>query len=72
MRNKDDIRADQMEALPHSVKLTYSRAFAGSKARAIVAKCLECCCNDRDEVRNCQVYTCPLYEVRPYQRKGGE
>ena len=69
MRNKDAIRSDQLSNLPESVKATYLKAFKGSKATAIKAKCLECCCNDRSEVRDCVVYTCPLFEVRPYQVK---
>ncbi len=32
--------------------------------KAIRAKCLECSCGSPDEVRNCQVKTCPLWEYR--------
>ena len=67
MRTKEAIRAEQMSALPVSVKGMYKKAFLGSKATAIKAKCLECSCNQREEIRLCDIYTCPLYEVRPYQ-----
>lgn len=72
MRNKDEIRAEQIDRLSISVKGIYQRAFSGSKASSVKAKCLECCCDDRAEVRDCQVYTCPLFEVRPYQVKKGD
>ena len=32
--------------------------------KAIRAKCLDCSCGSFDEVRNCQVTSCPLYEYR--------
>ena len=67
--NKDESRAKQLSELPKSVKGIYSKAFKRSKANAVKAKCLECVCNIREEVRLCIVYTCPLYEVRPYQEK---
>ena len=67
MKNKDEIRVNQKNNLPKSVEGIYAKAFKGSKANAIKAKCLECCCNIREEIRMCEVYTCPLYEVRPYK-----
>ena len=36
------------------------------KSRAIKAKCLDCCCFDRDEVKNCKAELCPLWHYRPY------
>jgi hypothetical protein len=38
-----------------------------SKALAVKAKCLDCCCWDTVEIKNCQAVTCPLWRVRPYQ-----
>jgi hypothetical protein len=34
---------------------------------AIKTKCLACCNFDREEVKLCAVYTCPLNPYRPYQ-----
>ncbi len=40
-----------------------------SKARAVKAKCLECGNWQIKEVIHCQVFECPLWRVRPYQKK---
>ena len=32
-----------------------------SATEAIYAKCLDCCCNDLTEVKNCPITKCPLY-----------
>ena len=32
--------------------------------KAIKAKCLDCCCGQMSEVRNCLVISCPLYNFR--------
>lgn len=57
------------ESKPQSTQGLYSKAFNGSKANAIKAKCLDCTCDTREEIRECPVYTCPLWPVRPYQVK---
>lgn len=36
---------------------------------AINAKCVECCCGSKAEVRRCEIETCPLWPVRPFQKK---
>ena len=33
-------------------------------SKAIKAKCLDCCCGQMSEVRNCLVISCPLYNFR--------
>ena len=45
------------------------KVYYGKKSfiRAIKAKCLDCCCWQREEVRNCQSYACPLWNLRPFQ-----
>jgi hypothetical protein len=56
----------------HSPKLypLFLRVYANrnSKAAAIKAKCLDCCCYQRKEVELCTVVACPLWHVRPYQK----
>lgn len=32
--------------------------------KAIRAKCIDCCCGQRQEVRECSVTKCPLWEYR--------
>jgi len=35
-----------------------------SPIKAIRAKCLDCCCDQRDEVKLCPATTCPLWPFR--------
>ena len=35
-----------------------------SRAKAIKAKCLDCCCGQYKEVKHCPATTCPLYPFR--------
>ncbi len=36
--------------------------------KAIRAKCIDCCCGDRKEVRECSIKNCPLYPYRMGKR----
>ena len=36
---------------------------------SVNAKCWDCCCGQRSEITNCTSEDCPLFVVRPYQRK---
>lgn len=54
---------------PQSVTGFYLKAYSGSKANAVKAKCLDCTCDQREEIRDCRAFTCPLWKVRPYQVK---
>lgn len=35
-----------------------------TRAQAIRAKCLDCCCDYPPEVRNCEIKNCPLWIYR--------
>lgn len=35
-----------------------------TRGKAIRLKCLDCCCGNRAEVRNCPAETCPLFPYR--------
>lgn len=35
-----------------------------TRANAIRKKCLECCCGQRGEVKNCTIKNCPLWIYR--------
>lgn len=41
----------------------------GSLKAAVKLKCIECSNFQKDEIKNCQVFTCPLWPVRPYKTK---
>lgn len=40
--------------------------------KAIRAKCLDCCCGQMKEVRECNVIKCPLHEYRHGKRPKDE
>ena len=35
-----------------------------TRSQAIRAKCIDCCCGQKNEVRNCPMTTCPLWNYR--------
>ena len=69
MQEINDIRTRALGEVPESMKNFYKKAYAGGRAAAVKAKCLDCVCNVRAEIKNCTAYACPLWEVRPYQSK---
>ena len=54
---------------PDSVKKTLTQAFSGaaSPRAAIRAMCLTCVGYDREAIRDCTGYSCPLWHYRPFQ-----
>ncbi len=52
--------------IPKLYQANYCKAQT-SKAAALKAQCLNCTCRPREEVKNCTITTCPLYNHRPYQ-----
>lgn len=76
-----DARAEQRRAVviakriseaPESVKKALSQAFscAASPRAAIKAQCLQCVGYERDSIKNCTGYSCPLWCYRPFQGSG--
>ena len=48
----------------------YKRAYAGKSLKAaVIAKCLDCTCDQTVEIRLCPCAGCPLWTYRPYQDK---
>lgn len=45
-----------------SVKIVIPKTISFTKA--IKNKCLDCCCGTRTEVRDCEIYHCPLFPYR--------
>jgi hypothetical protein len=53
--------------IPEQYRGLYKKAMSGkSRTAGVKANCLECCCWQRSEARNCQITTCPLYPYNPY------
>lgn len=48
-------------------KKQYIKAMTTNSLRAAVnSKCLDCCCWQSNEVKECTSVECPLYNYRPY------
>jgi hypothetical protein len=66
-------RADRVAKVlaeaPLSARGILKRAFEGTGGRqnAIRAMCLACTGYDRETVRNCTGWSCPLWKWRPFQ-----
>ena len=54
---------------PASCQKLLTRAFSGvsSPRQAIKAQCLTCTGYDRETIKNCTGYSCPLWAYRPFQ-----
>jgi len=65
--NIEQMRAKHREQIPGKYQGTYDKAMSGkSRAKAVIAKCQDCCGWDASEVRRCPVPDCPLY---PYLKR---
>lgn len=54
--------------IPDEYQGIYERAMTGkARTAAVKAKCLDCCCWQRAEARDCKISTCPLYPYNPYR-----
>ena len=59
--------AKRRSDIPTAYRGTYDRAMSGnSRQAAMHAFCLECMGWQREEVRVCTSYACPLFPYRPY------
>jgi hypothetical protein len=61
-------RAGRLETVPPSARGHLIAAWTGncSPRRAIKANCLECVGFDRDAIRDCTAFACPLWNFRPF------
>ena len=50
----------------------FERVYTGKASPRLCIKvmCLQCCWMDEDAIRECSAPACPLWDFRPYQRKG--
>lgn len=63
----------QIERLPHVPPMyrgIFERVYEGQPGHALQvhAKCLDCCCYQRIDVKLCPATACPLWAIRPYQQ----
>jgi len=68
---KNEQRKDWRNNIPNlfhgSYRRLYDKAMTGKSLRATVdSKCLDCSCWQQAEIKKCAVFTCPLFEYRPY------
>ena len=67
-------RSERIEKIvscaPASAQKSLSEAFSGaaSPRAAIKAMCLTCVGYDRDAIKTCTGYSCPLWAYRPFQK----
>lgn len=59
------------ETVPKAHRYNWMLAYNGKLPikKANKLKCLDCSGYDRAEAANCQVRTCPLWHLRPFQKK---
>lgn len=69
---KNEIR-QHAETVPSRYRTNYLKSVSDnpSKAGSIRAKCLDCVGYEDapNRIRDCKVSLCPLWEIRPYQKK---
>lgn len=70
-RKIDEIRKRYYENIPSIHNGAYRKVWKKAiydrrLAAAVKAKCLDCCCWQAGEVKDCLCPACPLYESRPY------
>lgn len=67
-------RSAFVETVPalHRPALTrlWEQSAPKSRALAVKMKCMDCCCWQREEVRNCPAVTCALWDYRPFKVEG--
>ena len=62
-------RDNYLENVPVSMRGAVTKAWDGSKAMAVKAKCLQCKDFKRAEIGRCTDELCALHAVRPFQPK---
>lgn len=61
------VRSGELEPATRRDPLEKHKDDPKSRAKAIAAKCWDCTCQQREEIRNCVMTDCPLYNFRPYK-----
>ncbi len=63
VRNGEIVKAEQLDPMEKA------KRHPTSLRMAINAKCYDCCGFSRKEVTLCEMMDCPLWQLRPWQRK---
>jgi len=72
MDRKEAVKA-RLNEMPAKYRRTYLKAVnRKGMAAAIESFCLECCCDQREEIRLCSDLACPLWRYRPYGQTSEE
>jgi len=68
---KNTIPSNYLKLVPDSQQWLFYQVYTGenSRSKAIKAKCLDCSTFNKEEIKHCEVFTCPLFNFRPYQGK---
>ena len=70
MSTRQEQIAAQRKHIPADCLKVYDKAMLGKGLRAAVnARCCDCCGWNKAEVHKCPALSCPLWLVRPYQRR---
>lgn len=66
---RDNVVQRMVSQAPTSCRKTLTEAFCGaaSPRKAIRAQCLVCQGYDREAIKNCSGWSCPLWTYRPFQ-----
>ena len=67
-RHIDERRAGNI-SIERLDPVSKAKANPNSLRMAINAKCYDCCCGERKEVRECTITDCPLWNLRPWKTK---
>jgi hypothetical protein len=67
----DALLADQTAGthLPDWALSHVARARKGRVLSLVAVKCGDCVCWERNEIRDCEITSCPLHAIRPYKGK---
>lgn len=67
---KNTMKSNYLKLVPQLHQKLFYNLYTGknkSYAKAVKAKCLDCTCFNKEEVKHCVVETCPLFNLRPYR-----
>lgn len=71
--NRDEVVSKCVAKAGQLYRPLMLKAYQGtaSPRSAIKARCLDCVGFDRGSITHCTGYSCPLWDYRPYQNRGG-
>lgn len=63
------VKSNFLKNVPQSKQWLFYEVYTGNSSlkKATKAKCLDCSCFEIENIKKCEVFTCPLYSVRPFK-----